>query len=257
MMRGLRECSFLLFSLCGITSALQCTVVPGVLTQIDASNGQVFGVNRASNIYTLYGTTWTQLPGLLTHVTTGFNGVWGVNSNYNVYRLVGGNWKQVTGLLKQIDAGGSNFIVGVNMYDDVYCLPKSSAIAADGNSALPWVQIEGKLKYYSCGPLGCWGVNSADTIFYRHGVTPDFCAGYRWENVPGALSMIEVGTEGDVYGVNSAGDIYRRVGISAGNPIGITWKHLGNYLGQIKHVSYDLGMLWVLTTEGKILNCKD
>ncbi|KAL8180550.1 UNVERIFIED_CONTAM: hypothetical protein K2H54_027400 [Gekko kuhli] len=256
MMRGLQECLFLLLSLCGITSALQCTVVPGGLTQIDVSNGQVFGVNRAANIYTLYGTTWTQLPGLLTHVTTGLNGIWGVNSNHNIYRLVGGNWKQVTGLLKQIDAGGSQFIVGVNTNDDIYCLPKSSAISADGGSALPWVHIEGKLKYYSCGLLGCWGVNSADAIYYRHGVTPDSCAGSRWENVPGALSMIEVGTEGDVYGVNSAGNIYRRVGISAANPIGITWEHLGNDLGTIKHVSYDLGLLWVLTTEGKILNCK-
>ncbi|XP_060105877.1 uncharacterized protein LOC132579492 [Heteronotia binoei] len=256
MMRGLHECLLLLLSLCGITSALQCTVVPGALTQIDVSNGQVFGVNRAGNIYTLYGTTWTQLPGALTHVTVGLDGIWGVNSVNSIYRLVGGNWKQVTGLLKQIDAGGSQFIVGVNMNDDIYCLPKSAAIAADGNSELPWVHIEGKLKYYSCGPLGCWGVNSADAIFFRHDVTPDSCAGSRWQNVPGGLSMIEVGTEGDVYGANSAGQIYRRVGISAANPIGTAWEHLSLDLGAIKHVSYDLGHLWVLTTEGKILNCK-
>ncbi|KAL8180549.1 UNVERIFIED_CONTAM: hypothetical protein K2H54_027394 [Gekko kuhli] len=238
------------------TGVSDCEQVPGALTQIDASNGQVFGVNSAGNIYTLYGKTWTQLPGALTHATTGPSGVWGVNSNRNIYRLVGGNWKLVTGLVKQIDAGGSQFIVGVNMNDDIYCLPKSSAITADGNSALPWVHIEGKLKYYSCGLLGCWGVNSADAIYYRHGVTPDSCAGSRWENVPGALSMIEVGTEGDVYGVNSAGNIYHREGITKDNPIGTSWAPVDKKIGKAKHVSYDLDRLWVVTTEGNIFKCK-
>uniref|UniRef100_A0ACB8FZE7 Uncharacterized protein n=1 Tax=Sphaerodactylus townsendi TaxID=933632 RepID=A0ACB8FZE7_9SAUR len=235
-MRGPSACLFLLLFVCGITSALKCTVVPGVLTQIDASNGQVFGVNSAGNIYTLHGSTWTQLPGGLIHVTTGPSGVWGVNSNHNIYRLVGGNWELVTGLLKQMDVGGSQFVVGVNRNDDIYCLPKSPAISADGSSALPWIHIEGKLKYYVCGPRGCWGVNSADAIYYRHGVTPDSCAGSSWENVPGALSMIEVSTEGDVYGVNSAGNIYRRIGITAANPIGTTWEQLNSDFGQAKHV---------------------
>ncbi|XP_015261502.1 PREDICTED: fish-egg lectin-like [Gekko japonicus] len=236
-----------------------CEEVPGALTQIDASNGQIFGVNSEGYIYTLYsvyGNPWIQLPGALTHVTTGPSGVWGVDSYHNVYRLVGGNWILITGSLKQIDAGGSQFVVGVNMNDEICCLPKSSAITADDNSSLSWIHIEGKFKYYSCGPLGCWGVNSADTIYYRHGVTPDSCTDSRWQNVPGALSMIEVGTEGDVYGVNSAGDIYRREGITKENPIGTTWEQVDKKIGKAKHVSYDLDRLWVVTTEGNIFKCK-
>ncbi|XP_048362821.1 fish-egg lectin-like [Sphaerodactylus townsendi] len=255
MMRALCESLLLLLPMCGITSALSCNVAPEMLTQIDASNGQVFGVNVTGNIYTLYGTTWVQLPGALAHVTVGLGGVWGVDSKHNIFKLVGGNWRLVPGLLKQIDAGGSQLVVGVNMYDDIYCIPKSSAFSAH-RSDLRWVHIAGKLKYYSCGLLGCWGVNSADEIYYRHSVTPDSCAGSRWEHVPGSLSMIEVGTEGNVYGVNRDGNIFCRGGITAANPIGTMWAPLSNDLREIKHVSYDLGQLWILTKEGKTLNCK-
>ncbi|XP_054853088.1 uncharacterized protein LOC129341749 [Eublepharis macularius] len=237
-------------------SALDCEQVPRALTQIDASNGQPFGVDSAGNIYTEYGNTWTLLSGAMTHVTTGPSGIWGVNSNHAIYKFIGGNWTLVSGLLKQIDAGGSQFIVGVNMNDDIYCLPKSSAIVADSGLTLPWIHIEGKLKYYSCGPLGCWGVNSADAIYYRHGVTPDSCAGSRWQNVPGAFSMIEVGTEGDVFGVNSNGNIFRRKGITKSNPIGTYWAQVEKKLGKAKHVSYDLDQLWVVTYEGNVFKCK-
>ncbi|XP_048362822.1 fish-egg lectin-like [Sphaerodactylus townsendi] len=237
-------------------SVPDCDQVPGALTQIDASNGQVFGVNSAGNVYTSYGSPWTQLPGILTHVTTGLSGVWGVDSNYSVYKLVGGSLRLVTGLFKQIDAGGNQFVVGVNVNDDIYCLPKPSAVTADGSSPLPWIHIEGKLNYYSCGPLGCWGVNSTDAIYFRHGVTPDSCAGTRWQSVPGSLSMIEVGTEGDVFGVNSAGNIYRRGGITKNNPTGTSWAHVDKQAGKAKHVSYDLGQLWIVTSEGDIFRYK-
>ncbi|KAJ6656719.1 hypothetical protein lerEdw1_003606 [Lerista edwardsae] len=254
-MKGLRECLLLLLSLQGICSALQCHVVPGTLVQIDAGNGQVFGVNSEGRIYTLYGSSWTQLPGALKHVSVGPAGVWGVNGNNEIYRLAGASWIQTTGLLKQIDAGGSQFIGGVNMNDDIFCLSKSSAISADSSSSLPWAHIDGKLKYYSCGPLGCWGVNSADYIYHRHDVNPSSCVGSKWEHVSGSLSMIEVGTDGSVYGVNSAGDIYRRDGITACNPVGTGWMLINASIGKIAHVTYDLKILWALTSKGEILKC--
>lgn len=114
------------------------------------------------------------------------------------------------GLLKQIDAGGDVFVAGVSMNGGIYCLSRPAAVSVNNASTLSWVNIAGSLKYYSCGLWGCWGVNSADDIYFRFAVTPDSCAGSRWQNIPGKLSMIEVGTEGSVYGVNSAGQIYRR-----------------------------------------------
>ncbi|CAM4562875.1 fish-egg lectin-like [Lepidochelys kempii] len=246
----------LLLPLLAGSSALDCMEMPGSLKQIDASNGQVFGVNTAGNVYTLYGDSWVQLPGSLKHVTVGPAGVWGVNNNNNIYKLVGGSWQKVTGLLKQIDAGGDMFVAGVSMNGGIYCLSRPAAVSVNNASTLPWVNIAGSLKYYSCGLWGCWGVNSADDIYFRFAVTPDSCAGSRWQNIPGKLSMIEVGTEGSVYGVNSAGQIYRRDGITKSNPIGTTWTQVASFLCKCKHVSYDLGLLWLTNDQEKIMKCR-
>ncbi|XP_078500224.1 fish-egg lectin-like [Lissotriton helveticus] len=246
-----------LLGLCsGQNVQLNCQQVPGALKQIDTGNGQVFGVNANDNIYTFYSNGWTQIPGALKHVSVGAAGVWGVNRNNNIYKLVGGDWAQTDGLLKQIDAGGAQFISGANMNDDIFCLHDQATVSTNDGSTLPWSHIDGKLKYYSCGPLGCWGVNSADDIYYRSSVTPSSCSGSSWQQVEGKLSMIEVGSDGSVYGVNSVGDAYRRNGISASNPIGTSWTQLQYKTYTFRHLSQDLGLLWVLTKDQMILRCK-
>ncbi|XP_078496650.1 fish-egg lectin-like [Lissotriton helveticus] len=240
----------------GQTVQLNCDQVPGALKQIDAGNGQVFGVNANDNIYTLYSSSWTQIPGALKHVSVGAAGVWGVTRSNNIYKLVGGEWVRTDGLLKQIDAGGVQFLSGVNMKDDIFCLHDQATVSNKNRLALPWSHIEGKLKYYSCGPLGCWGVNSVDDIFYRFSVTSSSCSGSRWQQVEGKLSMIEVGSDGSVFGVNSMGNAFRRNGISASNPFGTSWSLVQYKCHKFRHLSYDLGLLWLITDDQKILRCK-
>ncbi|XP_076838965.1 fish-egg lectin-like [Brachyhypopomus gauderio] len=239
-----------------ITShALNCKVVSGRLKQIDAGNGQVFGVNMRNQIYTLYGRGWKHVPGSLQHVSVGPAGVWGVNSENNIYKLVRGDWAIVPGLLKQTDAGGTLFAVGVNMVDDVYCLNGDDTMGYKPGDPARWVKIPGKLKYYSCGPYSCWGVNDQDSIFIMKGVRPTACGGsMNWESVPGLLSMIEVSTDGQVYGVNSQGNIYYREGISPCNPAGTEWKQV-SYSKKVRHVSYDLGHLWIIGTDNTVTDC--
>ncbi|MGH0172487.1 UNVERIFIED_CONTAM: hypothetical protein FKN15_063470 [Acipenser sinensis] len=236
--------------------ALDCQEIDGRLKQIDASDGQVFGVNSEDSIYTRYGNGWVRVPGALKHVTVGPAGVWGVNKDNLIYKMVGGRWEQAQGLLKQIDAGGDQFIAGVNMLDNIFCLNRNPTVTTRGGAAaIPWNLLPGALKYYSCGPYSCWGVNAADQIYVMKGVTPDACMGSKaWQQVPGALSMIEVSTDGSVYGVNSAGNVYRRDGVSVANPAGTDWTYL-SMCGKSKHVSYDLGVLWVISPEDKILTC--
>ncbi|XP_066574050.1 fish-egg lectin-like [Amia ocellicauda] len=236
--------------------ALQCREVAGQLRQIDVSVGQVFGTNTADAIFTLYGGTWTQLPGALKHVTVGPSGVWGVNSANAIFKLVDANWVQVPGQLKQIDAGGVQFVAGVNTADNIFCLGQEATVGYKGpGSPTPWQGLPGALKYYSCGPLGCWGVNAAEDIFVRKGVSPQQCQGTGdWQQVDGKLSMIEVGSEGSVYGVNAAGDVYRRDGITSSNPAGTSWTQLRE-CGKSKHVSFDLGHLWVITQDNQIQDC--
>ncbi|XP_030069430.1 fish-egg lectin [Microcaecilia unicolor] len=257
-MAGLQVSLLLLLQLLltGLSSAMLCVQIPGNLKQIDVSNGHVFGVNYEDQIYTWYENSWTQINGALKHVSVGPAGIWGVNRGDSIYRMVGGKWVQMQGLLKQIDAGGDEFISGANSNDDIFCMSKSGTIPAKvQSSSLPWVQIEGKLKYISCGSLGCWGVNSGDDIYYLWNSSPDSCQGSSWQHVEGKLSMIEAGTEGTVYGVNAQGMVYHRDGITASNPIGTSWIQVDSCGYKFKHVSYDLGFLWMLTTDGTILKC--
>ncbi|KAJ1090965.1 hypothetical protein NDU88_004093 [Pleurodeles waltl] len=107
-------------------------------------------------------------------------------------------------IASNIDAGAATYISGVNPSNAVFCLSNPTT------ALRTWHLIEGEMKYYTCGPLGCWGVNTTDDIHFRLGVTPSFCKGTGWQQVAGKLSMIEVGTDGSVYGVTSEGEVYRR-----------------------------------------------
>nr|AHG59329.1 Lectin [Latimeria menadoensis] len=241
--------------LLGCGYALVCTDISGYLRQIDVSNGQVVGVNTNEDIFTRYQQTWVNIPGKLTHVTVGPAGIWGVNKDHEIFKLVGSSWQKVNGLLKQIDAGGDQFIAGANHYDDVFCLNKMQTISAKGEQTLSFTNIPGKLKYYSCGLRGCWGVNSNDDIFFRYDVLPEPCIGSKWQHVPGKLKMIEVGTDGSVYGVNSEGRLYQREGIADCNPIGTSWNYIENNF-KISHVSYDNHLLWLILPDDSIKTCK-
>ncbi|KAM4703919.1 fish-egg lectin-like [Rhinophrynus dorsalis] len=236
----------------GSSAELDCTVMPGRLKQIDAGSGEVYGVSEDGNIYQWQKDNWVQIPGQLTHVTVGPAGLWGVNKQNYIFKMQNNNWQQVSGLLKQVDAGGEKFLSGANAQDMIYCLNEDFTTST--SVSFPFTNIDGRLKYYSCGPLGCWGVNSANNIFYRYSVTPTACQGSRWQQVDGSLVMIEVSTDGSVYGVNSQGDVYKREGICPKNPIGTSWTRL-DLCSNIQHVTYDAGYLWILTEKGHIFKC--
>ncbi|XP_077113411.1 fish-egg lectin-like [Ranitomeya variabilis] len=244
----------LLLSIGAATAADRlCIVIDGWLKQVDAGAGQVYGVNDNDDIYQWLGHGWKNIPGKLMHVTVGPAGVWGVNKMQNIYKYQDNNWVQASGRLKQIDAGGNKFLSGANGLDDIYCANRDQTISNSANVA--YNNIEGRLKYYTCGPWGCWGVNAYDDIYYRYDVTPTACQGSRWQQIDGKLAIVEVGTDGSVYGVNSQGQVYKREGISAGNPIGTSWTQL-NFYDTFKHVSYDRGNLWLITEKGVIYKCK-
>ncbi|XP_069476434.1 fish-egg lectin-like [Ambystoma mexicanum] len=232
---------------CTVT-VLNCQSVPGSLVQIDAGSGQVFGVAGGGGIVTLLGGVWSQLPGALTHVTVGPAGVWGVNIHQMIFGWNGASWVQKPGGLMQIDAGGVQYLAGVNANQGVFCL-------SSPNLAFNWPEIGGRMSYYSCGPLGCWALNSTDDIHFRLGVSPGSCVGTGWQHVPGKLSVIEVGTDGSVYGVTRQGTALRRDGITDLNQTGVSWTELQYKCYKFRHVTYDLSLVWLITTEGAIFRC--
>ncbi|XP_072282900.1 fish-egg lectin-like [Pyxicephalus adspersus] len=248
----LAGCFFLLCVGILASADFQCQIVPGRLKQIDAGAGEVYGVNDIDDIYHWVDNNWKQVPGKLIHVSVGPAGLWGVNKDYTIFKYKVSDWMSVTGALKQIDAGGNKFVSGVNAQDNIFCLRQSCTIS--DSSAVIFNQVDGALRYYSCGPIGCWGTNKDQSIFYRYNVTPTSCEGTRWQQVDGLLTMVEVSTDGLVYGVNAGGDLYRRDGITADTPTGTGWTKL-DFCAVFKHVTYDNGILWIINTSGEIYRC--
>uniref|UniRef100_A0A8C5RA62 Fish-egg lectin n=1 Tax=Leptobrachium leishanense TaxID=445787 RepID=A0A8C5RA62_9ANUR len=246
----LYRCSFIYCFF--ILPGQHCSLITGWLKQIDAGAGEVFGVNGYDDIFRLVGDDWVQFPGKLKHVTVGPSGLWGANNDNYIFKIQDAKWVNVEGKLKQLDAGGNGLLVGVNQHDNIFCLNQDSISSTSAN--LPFNDVEGSLKYYSCGLYGCWGVNSKNEIFHRLDVSPTNCKGSEWKPVEGNLVMVEAGTDGSVYGLNGLGQIYRRQGISSSNPMGTNWK-IVNINGPYKHLSYDEGILWLINTDGNIFKC--
>ncbi len=120
--------------------------------------------------------------------SSGQAGVWGVSgSGYVYYRMgvtakrpKGRYWKRVSGRLKQIDSGPRGIVCGENKYDYIYCRLRISSRYRRGRK---WVRVPGKLKYISCGEYGYWGVNKANKIYFRQGVSRSNPMGLKWRNV--------------------------------------------------------------------------
>ncbi|XP_067289016.1 fish-egg lectin-like [Pseudorasbora parva] len=250
------QIALLLFS-CQFTHtlALYCVDVCGTLKQIDAGSGSVVGVNKQNEAFVLINNVFTRVHTSLKHFSVGPAGLLGVDTADNIYRLQGDGFVQISGLLKQVDAGGSQMPAGVNVHDNIYCSNMDVFNQWPINSS-PWVQLAGKLKYYSCGPYSCWGVSSNDQIFIMKDVSSNVCTGSgTFEKIDGLLSMIEVATDGSVYGVNAQGTLYQRTGISRANPAGSIWTPIVVCPNGHKHVSFDLGTLWVVCADESIRRC--
>ncbi|XP_026087829.1 fish-egg lectin-like [Carassius auratus] len=238
------------------TIAYNCEVIPGTLKQIDAGLGVVGGVNDDNEVFLFLGTRFERIGSSLKHFTVGPAGELGANSTNNVFKFTDGSFKQIPGIqLKQVDAGGDQIIVGVSPVDDVFCLNKDANNVMPSGDA-PWVQLTGKLKYYSCGPNSCWGVNAAGNIVIRRSVTGANCGGSgAFEAVAGALSMVEVASDGNVFGVDLQGNLLQRAGITISNPPGSSWGLISICPNGHKHVTSDLGRLYVICSDGSIRRC--
>uniref|UniRef100_A0A673W9I8 Fish-egg lectin-like n=1 Tax=Salmo trutta TaxID=8032 RepID=A0A673W9I8_SALTR len=182
--------------------------------QIDAGLGQVVATDTSQIPYYLVGDKWIHLPGSLKHITVGPAGIWVLTDMCSLFACPSvclSLWS--SGLLNQLDAGGDQFVVGVNMDDTPYCLTSSATVGYKGpDSPIPWTGLPGSVKYYSCGPFGCWAVNKNDDIFLMSVRSGKECESWSkgWSHIEGKLSMIEVATDSSVFGVNSAGSVYTR-----------------------------------------------
>ncbi|XP_054911448.1 fish-egg lectin-like isoform X2 [Poeciliopsis prolifica] len=221
--------------------------------QIDAGQGMVVMTDRNSNTFFLNGSSWSKLGSVpLKHVSVGPPGIWGVNQQNKVYKFVASDFVPTRGLdLKQVDAGGHGQVVGVASNDNIYCLNanRASSIKELEN----WSTVSGTLIYFSCAPTGCWGVNAEQWIYFtKISNSCDMSGG--WNRIAGEAVNVEVGSDENTFLVNQNGVLYERAGISGSVPQGSDWKKIEMPV-KIKHASYDLGYLWLVTDTGFILKC--
>ncbi|KAM4614603.1 fish-egg lectin-like [Polymixia lowei] len=222
--------------------------------QIDAGQGQVVATNVQRYAFALNGRYWSRLPFTrVKHVTVGFGGTWAVDTKDSIYKLVGGNATVASGKLKQLDAGGNAFIVGANSRNQAFCLNQVYTVGYKGGSNLGWKYTANAIKYYSCGPFGCWAVNNRNYVYFST-VTPSNCRTSGQSRISGSLKMVEVGSDGSVFGVSPAGQVFQRSGVSRRNPRGTRWTRIPMCMS-MNHVSYDLGRLWVVSTSGLVMFC--
>ncbi|XP_071389756.1 fish-egg lectin-like [Centroberyx affinis] len=241
-----------------ISHAWNCKAGPRLsyASQIDAGQGKVVATDRYNRNYFLSGSSWYRLPSAsLKHVTVGHAGMWGISTRNYIYKFVAGSWARASGSLKQIDAGGNLFTVGVTTSNYPYCLRTSYVLGFHGKGSVSWTRMSTRLKYYSCGPYGCWGVDTSSRVYLTKSVTPSSCANSGWVQIPGlALNVVEVGSDGKVFGVTTTGQVCERTGITSRVPQGTVWTFVP-ICTPMKHVSYDLGNVWAVSTSGVVMRC--
>ncbi|XP_071804849.1 uncharacterized protein [Asterias amurensis] len=195
--------------------------IGGRLKQIDVGQDVAWGVNSNDNIYyragisnaSPTGTSWVQVAGALKHVSVSQKGhVWGVNSNDDIFHRIAasicypeGSWKHISGKLKQISVGDAG-VWGVNSGDSIYYRVGTFGDPASDPNGSTWEQVPGALKYVSSA-TGIFGVNAADVIYTREGISASNPTGSQWRSLPGRLKQIE-SLSSVVWGVNSGDNIY-------------------------------------------------
>ncbi|CAB1428007.1 unnamed protein product [Pleuronectes platessa] len=227
--------------------------------QIDAGMGQVVVADKYKRTYFLSGLAFYRLGRLgMKHVTVGAGGLWGSCHANKVYKYVAGDFKLAKGLsMHQVDAGGDGQIVGVGSgRHNAYCLKEETASGFYGRHTLSWTSLSRKMMYYSCGPrMGCWGVDKSHRIWVTKNISPTNCRTSGWTAVPGPrMKMIEVSSDGNVFGVTTTGRVYQRAGITNGRRQGKRWVYVPMCM-PVRHLSYDLCNLWIVTTSGLIMKC--
>ncbi|AWO97801.1 Hypothetical protein SMAX5B_021398 [Scophthalmus maximus] len=254
--------AFLLVLCClAVSHAWNCSEAPLLhyANQIDAGMGKVVATNRYRQVFSLSGLNWYRLGTVsLKHVTVGPSGTWGTDYSNYVYKYVAGNFKRAAGLkMEQVDAGGDGQVVGVTPRTTLtYCLREPTALSYAGVGSLGWSYLSRRMKYFSCGPLlGCWGVDSVNNVYVARNVYASNCRALNWVYVSGQkMKMIEVSTDGQVFGVTTTGKVYQRTGITSYRRQGTRWTLIPMCMS-VKHLSYDLRQLWIVTNSGLLMKC--
>ena len=186
------------------------SAVTGVLSQIVVGEGvednchpyEVWGINPLSHVYRYNyctsGFDQSAIPNPFTHIATGGGAVWGLDEFAQIwyYDFPSSTWIQVPGSLQQIVVG-VNDVWGINGLGAIYRYDPATA------GFVQYDQLNGAptLAQIAAGGNGIWGIDASQRIYH-------FDYTFSFQQVPGFLVQIAVGSGAGVWGVNSSNQVY-------------------------------------------------
>jgi uncharacterized membrane protein YgcG len=215
---GVNSQNIIYYATQNITTSPQWVNLPGSLSNISYSNGQVYGVDADGAIFynpDYTKPTWTAVPGVLTQVSfDGVNNVvMGVNSAGQIFYAnqnitTNPNWTGINGNANYV-AYSNGQVFALNESGIYYCSNYTNSTTSN------WVQIPGALTQISFDGYNniLMGVNSAGQIFYAN---QNIYSNPNWTQLQGELTNLSY-SNGQVYGVNSAGNIYYNADYTTSN----------------------------------------
>ena len=147
-------------SVCNVPCTRNWRDINGLLSQLDADESEVWGVNPANNVYRrpVDGSgEWTRMDKQLKHVSSsGMGYIWGVDEDEAIYKCkkpCNGEWEHVEGHLRQID-GGNQYVYGVNRHEEIWYRKVDGSDKSwqqpNGNKA-KYITATGDNKVYKIG----------------------------------------------------------------------------------------------------------
>jgi len=113
-----------------------------------------------------------------------------------------------------------------------------------------WIGGLGKMRSVSVGPQCVWGVNRADEVFIRIGLSPDDPRGKEWTKIEGSMKTISVGPTGVCWAVDKNDTVWRRTGAKGTNVLGTKWQSV---TGRLKHISVGQMGVWGISPKNEVM----
>ena len=226
-------------------SALQTnpswTLIPGGLSCVSVSNGQLYGVNSANNIYyasNYKNPTWVQVPGGLSQVSFDAyaNVVCGVNSSNQIFYAdtniqSNPNWTLFkSGSLKSVCVSNGR-VAGIGTDNKVWYsnnYQNASWVNINNNISGNLIQV----SYDGYNNTICC-ITTSNEMYYA---STNISSSPNWTLLPGGRFLNISVSNGHLYGIGTDNNAYYSDVYNSTNFLNVT---LGNKIGKLTQISFD------------------
>jgi len=119
-----------------------------------------------------------------------------------------------------------------------------------GTTGKAWCGGLGKMRNISVGSQSIWGLNRADEVFVRIGLSKEDPKGKEWTKIEGSMTNISVGPTGVCWAVDKAETVWRRLGAKESNVLGTKWQSV---TGKLKQISVGQSGIWGVSPKNEVM----